>query len=159
MTGMERSSRGQRVSSDANIDSKDGAPNDNGLEDEGGFVPPPKRQARASMTCVVLAMFLGALSQTVVATTMPLIVADLGGFDRYTWAATSYLVAVTLSFPIVPLSLYADPVFSLSVVIMLLLSFGLYGSVLFLPLLFQVAFGFSAAQSGALLAPMLLDRT
>ena len=58
--------------------------------------------------------------------------------------------------PIVPLSLYADPVFSLSVVIMLLLSFGLYGSVLFLPLLFQVAFGFSAAQSGALLAPMLL---
>ena len=299
------------------------------------------------MTCVMLAMFLGALSQTVVATTMPLIVADLGGFDRYTWAATSYLVAVTLAFPIVgrlcdihgrrlllllglaifaagsfllglsdsmtqvivyravqgvgggtimtccyvsvadlyppaergksygslsavygasfligpvlggffadalswqwvflvlglaaipvllltarvfpkpvsppenrdldligmialvlavppmlialssggvryewgsplilgmllfslamsgafiviqararspimPLSLYASPVFSLSVVIMLLLSFGLYGSVLFLPLLFQVAFGYSATQSGALLAPMLL---
>ena len=325
----------------------DAVANDNGLEDEGGFVPPPKRQARASMTCVMLAMFLGALSQTVVATMMPLIIADLGGFDRYTWAATSYLIAVTLSFPIVgrlsdiygrrlllllglatfavgsfllgfsesmtqvviyravqgvgggtimtccyvsvadlyppaergkshgllsavygasfvvgpmlggffaealswqwvflviglaaipvflltakvfpkpvsapenrdldligmialalavppllialssggvqyewgsplilgmllfslamggvfiaveararspivPLSLYADPVFSLSVVIMLLLSFGLYGSVLFLPLLFQVAFGFSAAQSGALLAPMLL---
>ena len=347
MTGEERSGRGQRVSSDASIDSRDGTPNDNGLGDEGGFTPPPKRQARASMTCVVLAMFLGALSQTVVATTMPLIIADLGGFDRYTWAATSYLVAVTLAFPIVgrlsdiygrrlflllglaifavgsillgfsesmtevvvcravqgvgggtimtccyvsvadlfpptergkshgllsaiygasfvvgpmlggfladalswqwvflviglaaipvflltarvfpkpvfppenrdldligmialvlavppllialssggvqyewgsplilglllfslamsgvfiavearaksplvPLSLHADPVFGLSVVIMLLLSFGLYGSVLFLPLLFQVAFGFSAAQSGALLAPMLL---
>ena len=326
---------------------QEGSPNDNGLKDEDGFAPPPKRQAMASMTCVVLAMFLGALSQTVVATTMPLIIADLGGFDRYTWAATSYLVAVTLAFPIVgrlsdiygrrlllllglsifaigsfllgfsesmtqvvvyravqgvgggtimtccyvsvadlfpptergkshgllsavygasfvvgpvlggffadalswqwvflviglaaipvllltakvfpkpvsraenrdldligmialvlavasllialssggvqyewgsplilgmllfslamsgafiaieararspivPLSLYADPVFSLSVVIMLLLSFGLYGSVLFLPLLFQVAFGFSATQSGALLAPMLL---
>ena len=54
-----------------------------------------------SMVCVALAMFLGALSQTVVATTMPLIIADLGGFDRYTWAATSYMVAATLAFPIV----------------------------------------------------------
>ncbi len=53
------------------------------------------------MACVVLAMFLGALSQTVVATTMPLIIADLGGFDRYTWAATSYMVAATLAYPIV----------------------------------------------------------
>ena len=53
------------------------------------------------MVCVVLAMFLSALSQTVVATTMPLIVADLGGFDRYTWAATAYLVTATLAFPIV----------------------------------------------------------
>ena len=328
-------------------DTNVGSPNANGLEDGGGFVPPPKRQAAVSMTCVALAMFLSALSQSVVATTMPLIVADLGGFDRYTWAATSYLVAVTLAFPIVgrlsdiygrrlfmllglaifavgsfllgssesiaqvviyravqgvgggtimtccyvsaadlypptergkshgilsavygasfavgpvlggfladalswqwvflviglaaipvllwtakvfpkpvsppenrdldligmialalavptllialstggvqydwgsplilgmllfslamsgvfiavearakspimPLSLYADPVFSLSVVIMVLLSFGLYGSVLFLPLLFHVAFGLSVAQSGALLAPMLL---
>ena len=58
--------------------------------------------------------------------------------------------------PIVPLSLHADPVVGLSVVIMLLASFGLYGSVLFLPLFFQVAFGFSAAQSGGLLTPMLL---
>ena len=53
------------------------------------------------MTCVLLSMFLGALSQTVVATTMPLIIADLGGFDRYTWAATSYMVTATLAFPIV----------------------------------------------------------
>ena len=82
------------------IDSGDGGPTD-GLEDDGGFAPPPKRQAMASMACVVLAMFLGALSQTVVATTMPLIIADLGGFDRYTWAATSYMVAATLAFPIV----------------------------------------------------------
>jgi len=328
-------------------DSGDGGRIDDGPEDDGGFTPPPPRQAMASMACVVLAMFLGALSQTVVATTMPLIIADLGGFDRYTWAATSYMIAATLAYPIVgrlsdlhgrrpflllglaiftagsillgfsesmtqvvvfravqgvgggtimtccyvsvadlfrpkdrgrfhgilgavygvsfvvgpvlgglladtlswqwafliiglagvpvlvltarvfpkpgappmdrdldlmgmaalalalpplfialssggvqyewgsafilgmllfslamtgvfvaiearakspimPLSLYADPVVGLSVVIMLLASFGLYGSVLFLPLFFQVAFGFSAAQSGGLLTPMLL---
>ena len=53
------------------------------------------------MACVMLAMFLAALSQTVVATTMPLIIADLGGFDRYTWAATSYMVTATLAYPIV----------------------------------------------------------
>ena len=53
------------------------------------------------MASVVLSMFLAALSQTVVATTMPLIIADLGGFDRYTWAATSYLVTATLAYPIV----------------------------------------------------------
>ena len=58
--------------------------------------------------------------------------------------------------PIMPLSLYADPVVRVSVVIMLLAGFGVYGSVLFLPLFFQAAFGFSAAQSGALLIPMLL---
>ena len=69
--------------------------------DDGGFAAPPARQAMAAMACVVLAMFLAALSQTVVATTMPLIVADLGGFDRYTWAATSYLVTATLAYPIV----------------------------------------------------------
>ena len=347
MAGVERAKRGKRVNSDANIDSGASRPKGTGREDDGGFSPPPKRQAMASMACVVLAMFLGALSQTVVATTMPLIIADLGGFDRYTWAATSYMVTATLAFPIVgrlsdiygrrlfmllglaifavgsillgfsesmtqvviyravqgvgggtvmtccyvsvadlfhptergkfhgllsavygvsfvvgpilggffadalswqwaflviglaafpvllltalvfpkpgsrtenreldltgmivlvlavppllialssggvqyewgsplilgmllfslamiglfvavearaespivPLSLYADPVVSLSVVIMLLASFGMYGSVLFLPLLFQVAFGYSAAESGGLLVPMLL---
>ena len=347
MAGIERNGREPRVGADAHIASEDSGLKGIGREDDGGFAPPPKRQAMASMACVVLAMFLGALSQTVVATTMPLIIADLGGFDRYTWAATSYMVTATLAFPIVgrlsdiygrrlfmllglaifavgsillgfsesmtqvviyravqgvgggtvmtccyvsvadlfhptergkfhgllsavygvsfvvgpilggffadalswqwaflviglaafpvllltalvfpkpgsrtenreldltgmivlvlavppllialssggvqyewgsplilgmllfslamiglfvavearaespivPLSLYADPVVSLSVAIMLLASFGMYGSVLFLPLLFQVAFGYSAAESGGLLVPMLL---
>ena len=52
------------------------------------------------MICVVLAMFLAALSQTVIATLLPLMVADLGGFERYTWAVTSYIVAATLAYPI-----------------------------------------------------------
>ena len=72
-----------------------------GLPTGGEFVPPPKRLVVLSMTCVLLAMFLAALSQTVVATTLPLIVADLGGFDRYTWAATSYMIAATVAYPIV----------------------------------------------------------
>ena len=67
----------------------------------GDFSPPPRRQVTLSLVCVGLAMFLAALSQTVVASIMTSIVTDLGGFDRYTWPATSYLVAATVAYPIV----------------------------------------------------------
>lgn len=63
--------------------------------------PPTRRQVMLSLVCVGLSMFLAALNQTVVASIMPLIIADLGGFDRYTWPSTSYLVAATVSYPIV----------------------------------------------------------
>ena len=53
------------------------------------------------MAGVMLAMFLSALDQTVVATAMPRIIADLGGFDRFTWVTTAYLVASTTAVPIV----------------------------------------------------------
>ena len=101
----------------------------------------------------------------------PLLIALSSGGVRYEWRSPLVLglllfaLAMTGVFilvesrarsPIMPLSLYADPVVNVAVVIMLLASFGLYGSVLFLPLFFQAAFGFSAAHSGALLMPLLL---
>ena len=52
------------------------------------------------MTCVTRAMFLAALGATVIATALPTIVADLGGFDRYVWVATAYMAAVTVTAPI-----------------------------------------------------------
>ena len=61
---------------------------------------PPRRLALAT-TGVLMAMFLSVFSQTIVATAMPRIVADLGGFDRYTWPATAYLVATAVAVPIV----------------------------------------------------------
>ena len=73
---------------------------DVGTASAGDFAP-PRRQVALSLVCVGLAMFLAALSQTVVATIMPLIVADLGGFDRYAWPSTAYLVAATVAYPIV----------------------------------------------------------
>ena len=48
-----------------------------------------------------MAMFLGSLDQTVVSTAMPRIMADLGGFDRYTWVTTAYLVTSTIMMPII----------------------------------------------------------
>ena len=60
-----------------------------------------RRQVIITMSGVLMAMFLSALDQTVVSTALPRIVADLGGFDRYTWVSTSYLVASTSVLPIV----------------------------------------------------------
>ena len=58
------------------------------------------KQLLLAMTGVMMAMFLAAVSQINIAVAMPRIVADLGGFDRYAWAATAYLVASTVAIPI-----------------------------------------------------------
>lgn len=58
------------------------------------------KQLLLAMTGVMLAMFLAAVSQINIATAMPRIVVDLGGFDRYAWAATAYLVASAIAIPI-----------------------------------------------------------
>ena len=65
------------------------------------FIQLPRRQVVLTMVGLLLALFLAALDQTVVSTAMPRIIADLGGFDRYTWVTTAYIVASTVSVPIV----------------------------------------------------------
>lgn len=49
---------------------------------------------------ILIALFLGALDQTIVSTALPQIVADLEGLHRYDWVATSYLLASTVLVPI-----------------------------------------------------------
>ena len=58
------------------------------------------RQRTLTTTGVMLTMLLAAVGQTSLATAMPRVVADLGGFDQYTWASTAYLIASTVSIPI-----------------------------------------------------------
>jgi len=50
------------------------------------------------LAAVMLAMFMAAIEATIVATAMPAIVGDLGGFTRYSWVFSSYLLmnAVTV---------------------------------------------------------------
>ncbi|GIW07985.1 MAG: EmrB/QacA family drug resistance transporter [Dehalococcoidia bacterium] len=50
---------------------------------------------------LMLTLFLAALEGTIVATAMPRIVADLNGFDKYSWVATAYLLASTAMIPLV----------------------------------------------------------
>lgn len=60
----------------------------------------PRRQIVITFIGVLLAMFLGALDQTIVGTAMPRIITDLGGFSHYTWVATAYIIASTITIPI-----------------------------------------------------------
>lgn len=60
----------------------------------------PRRQVVLTLGGLMLALFLASLDQTVVSTAMPRIIADLGGFDRFTWVTTAYLVASTTTVPI-----------------------------------------------------------
>jgi EmrB/QacA subfamily drug resistance transporter len=53
-----------------------------------------------AMIGVLLAMFLGALDQTIVSTALPKIVEDLQGLERYAWVATAYLLVSTALVPI-----------------------------------------------------------
>ncbi len=51
----------------------------------------PERQLALVVLGVLLAMSLSVLSQTILATAMPRIIADHGGFDRCTRKSTAYL--------------------------------------------------------------------
>ena len=57
--------------------------------------------------------------------------------------------------PIVPLHLFANPTFTVSMVVGFLTAFGMFGSILFTPLVFQGVLGISATNSGALITPMM----
>lgn len=60
-----------------------------------------RRQVVITFGGVLLAIFLSALDQTtIVATAMPDIIADLGGFSHYTFVTTAYLVSSTVFIPI-----------------------------------------------------------
>lgn len=59
-----------------------------------------RRETLLTMLGVLLVLLLASLDQTIVSTAMPRIVADLHGFDRYTWVTTAYLLTSTVTVPI-----------------------------------------------------------
>ena len=60
----------------------------------------PEADRTRVLIAVLLALFLGALDQTIVSTALPKIVEDLSGVDRYAWVATAYLLASTSLVPV-----------------------------------------------------------
>ena len=50
---------------------------------------------------LVLGMLVAATNQTFISQAMPVIVAHLGGIEHYSWIATSTLLAVAVSVPVV----------------------------------------------------------
>lgn len=75
-------------------------PDDGNAASSADFIRLPRKQFIQAMVCVALAMFLGSLGQTIVATALYSIVADIGGFDRYAWVATAYILGATAVAPI-----------------------------------------------------------
>src|SRR5215471_16288551 len=55
---------------------------------------------RLVMAAVLLAIFMVATDSYIVATAMPTIVADLGGFRLFSWAFAAYLLAQAVTIPI-----------------------------------------------------------
>src|SRR3954454_4343863 len=61
---------------------------------------PARPQLRLIFTGLMLVMLLAALDQTIVATALPTIVADLGGLDHLAWVTSAYLLAQTAATPL-----------------------------------------------------------
>ena len=88
-----------------------------------------RRQTVLTMAGVMLGIFLASLDQTIVGTAIPRIVADLGGFDRFTWITSAYIVASTTAVPIVGRlsDLYGRKTFYVAAVIVFLIGSALAG--------------------------------
>ena len=59
-----------------------------------------KRAKQGIILAIMMALFLGALDQTIVGTALPKIITDLSGANLYTWVVTIYLLASTVTVPI-----------------------------------------------------------
>jgi EmrB/QacA subfamily drug resistance transporter len=60
----------------------------------------PKNNVTIIFVALMLAVFLAALDQTIVATALPTIVGDLHGVSQLTWVTTAYLLTSTIGLPI-----------------------------------------------------------
>ena len=59
-----------------------------------------QRQVLVAFAAIMLATLLAALDQTIVATALPQIAADLKGFEHLSWVVTAYLLASTVTVPL-----------------------------------------------------------
>lgn len=69
-------------------------------EEDADFPRIGRRQLVLLIIGIELGQLLTALDQTIVGTAAPRILSDLNGFSQYTWIATSYLLAATVTMPI-----------------------------------------------------------
>jgi len=104
------------------------------------------------------------------ALTSGLLITFWGG-TTYPWASVEIIglgvacVAFSILFvltevrakdPVIPLSLFREPIFSFGSLAMMIMSFGLFGVIAFLPMFLQAVVGISATYSGEVLIPLML---
>lgn len=61
----------------------------------------PRESRLLVMAAVMAALFVSAISQTVVGTALPRIIGELGGLSLYSWVLTSSMLATTAAMPLV----------------------------------------------------------
>ncbi len=109
---------------------------------------------------------------TLVASVTPLLVAlSLGGTAGWEWGSTQILALFGMAVvflalflitearvkdPILPLDLFKNRIFTLSVITVFLTGVGMFGAVSFIPLFIQAVQGDSATASGNAITPMML---
>lgn len=67
---------------------------------EAGKVEQSKTNRPLVLASIIVAMFIGAIEATIVATAMPGIIGDLGGFSLFTWVFSAFLLAQAITIPI-----------------------------------------------------------
>jgi len=112
---------------------------------------------------------LGAV--TLVAGMVPLLLALSWGGGEYPWSSPQVVgllafAAVMIGLflwvetrapePIIPLTLFKNPIIVASTLAMLCVTMGMFGTILFVPLFIQGVIGTSATQSGTVMMPMML---
>src|SRR6267143_634718 len=113
--------------------------------------------------------YVGAV--TLVAGVVPLLLALSWGGNDYAWSSPTILglfaiAAVMLvtfiwvesraAEPIIPLSLFRNSIVSVSVLALMLMAVGMFGTILFIPLFSQGVIGTTATQSGTVMMPMMI---
>lgn len=113
--------------------------------------------------------YLGA--GLLISTLVPSLLALMWGGNQYPWASAQILTmaaigAVSLAAflaverkaaqPILPLDLFKNPIFTVSVMLTFLTSAALFGAIVYIPLFAQLVMGASATNSGAILTPLML---
>lgn len=113
--------------------------------------------------------YLGAV--TLVAGVVPLLLALSWGGTEYPWGSMQiiglFVVAVVMlgvfvlvearaAEPIIPLNLFSNGVVSASVLALMFMAIGMFGTVLFIPLFIQGVIGTNATQSGTVMMPMMI---
>jgi len=71
-------------------------------------------------------------------------------------AAAFILIERRCPEPIIPLTLFNNQIVTISWIVALLIGFGMFGSIIFVPLYFQGVLGMTATASGSFLTPMML---
>lgn len=110
-------------------------------------------------------------SATLMGGTVPLLLAFSWAGTQYDWGSpqivgllalsllmlgTFFLVETRAAEPIISPALFRNRIFSVSVVASFLVSVGLFGATMYIPLFVQGVMGSSATSSGAVLTPMML---